>query len=200
VMSLVRPGGNITGNSLIAPELGLKRLEILKEVVPSAKRVAVPYDPANPAAAAIRGELDKAAASLGVELYHVEVKSVEDLEGAFQAAARGGVNALLLFSDPVFFSARTRIMALALKHRLPSLSEGKAFVEAGGLVSYSPSFPALNRRAAVFIDKILRGARPGDLPIEQPTTFELVVNLRAAKALGITIPPSLLLRADQVIE
>jgi putative ABC transport system substrate-binding protein len=200
VTSLARPGGNVTGNSLIAPELGLKRLELLKEAIPKAKRIGLPYDPANPAAAAVRDDLEAAARSLGMELYPIEVRHPDQLEGTFAAAANAGVDALLLFSDPVFFSARTRIMALALKHRLPSMSEGKEFVEAGGLISYSPSIPALARRAAIFIDKILRGARPADLPIEQPTTFELVINLTTAKALGLTIPPAFLLRADQVID
>jgi len=200
VASMARPGGNITGNSLIAPELGVKRLELLKEMIPSVRRIAVPYDPANPAAAAFRNEQDAAAHSLGLELHHVEVRHPDDLEAAFRAVTLARADALLVFSDPMLFSARDRMMQLALKHRLPSMSEGKEFTEAGGLTSYSPSLPAVARRAAVFIDKILRGTRPGDLPIEQPTKFELVINVKTAKALGLTIPASLLLRADHVIE
>lgn len=200
VQSLARPGENITGNSLIAPELFQKRMEILKEAVPTVTRVAFPYNPANPAAPAFRPQIDAAARSLGLELYNIEVRHVNELEDGFNAAARAGARALLLSSDPMFFSARARIMELALRHRLPSMSEGKEFVEAGGLMSYSPSIPALVRRAAVFVDKILRGARPGDLPIEQPTTVEFVINLKTAKALAVTIPPSLLQRADQVID
>ena len=200
VRNLARPGENVTGNSLIAPELFQKRLEILKEAIPTITRVAFPGNPANPAGAAFRPQIDAAARSLGVELYRVEVRRPEDLEDAINAAARAGAGALLLSSDPLFFSARARIMELALRHRLPSMSEGKEFVEAGGLMSYSPSIPALVRRAAVFVDKILKGARPGDLPIEQPTTVEFVINLKTAKALGLTVPPSLLQRADQVID
>jgi putative ABC transport system substrate-binding protein len=130
----------------------------------------------------------------------VEVRHPDDLEAAFQVVAQARVDALLIFSDPVFFSARDRMMELALKHRLPSMSEGREFVAAGGLMSYAPSIPALARRAAVFIDRILKGARPGDLPIEQPTRFELVINMKTAKALGLTIPPSVLARADEVIQ
>ena len=200
VTSLARPGGNVTGNSLIAPELGLKRLELLREAVPKARRIGLPYDPANPMAGAFRGELDAAARSLGLELYPMVVKHPDELEGSLSAAVKAGVDALLIFSDPVFFSARARIVTLALQHRLPAMSEGKEFVEAGGFISYSPSLPALARRAAVFVDKILRGTKPGELPIEQPSKFELVVNLKTAKAIGLAVPASVLGRADQLIE
>jgi putative ABC transport system substrate-binding protein len=135
-----------------------------------------------------------------MELYPFAVQHPDEIGTSLAAAAKAKVDALLVFSDPVFFSARARIMTAAMEHRLPSVSEGKEFVEAGGLLSYSPSIPALARRAAVFIDKILKGARPGDVPIEQPAKFQLVVNLKTAKAMGLTIPASLLTRADQLIE
>ena len=200
VASLARPGGNMTGLSMVASELYLKRLQILKEAVPPLKRVAVPYNPANASfRSATEGTLG-AIHSLGLETDQIEVRSLDDLEVAFRTAKLAGADAVVLISDQVFFAARARMAGLALQHRLPSIAEGKEFVEAGALMSYAPNLSALAGRAAVFVDKILKGAKPGDLPMEQPTKFELVINLKTAKALGLTIPPSLLQRADQVIE
>jgi len=200
VGSLAKPGGNITGNSLIARASALKRLQLLKEAVPKARRIGAPYNPAHPLWVVVRDELESAARSIAMEIHWMGIRHADELDAAFDAAARAGVNALFLDTDPIFTSARSRVMALALKHRLPSMAEAKQFVDAGGLMSYGPNFAALHRRAAVFIDKILKGAKPGDLPIEQPTKFDLVINLKAAKALGVTVPQSLLARADEVLE
>jgi len=200
VGSLAKPGGNITGNSLIAPEVALKRLQLLKEAVPKAKRIGVPYNPAHPLWIVVRDEHEAAARSIAMEIHWMGIRHADELDAAFDAAAKAGVNALFLDTDPIFTAARSRIMALALKHRLPSMSEARQFVDAGGLMSYGPSFAALVRKTAVFIDKILRGAKPDDLPVEQPTKFDLVINLKTAKALGVTVPQCLLVRADEVLE
>jgi putative ABC transport system substrate-binding protein len=200
VANLARPGGNMTGLSMVASELYLKRLQILKEAIPQLKRVAVPYNPANPTfRSATEGTLG-AIRSLGLETDQIEVRSPDNLEVAFRTAKLAGADAVVLISDSLFFAERTRMAELALQHRLPSIAEGKEFVKAGALMSYSPDLSALARRAAVFVDRILKGAKPGDLPIEQPTKFELVINLKTAKTLGLTIPRSLRLQADQVIE
>jgi putative ABC transport system substrate-binding protein len=200
VASLARPGGNITGLSQISPELSAKRLALLKEVIPEVSRVAVLSNPTNPSNAPQIKDTKAAAKALGVELHLLQVRSPQDLESAFQAAARGRAGALITLDDLFIYAHRTRIVALAATSRLPGMYGWAAFPEAGGLMSYGPDFRDMYRQAAVFVDKILKGARPGDLPVEQPTKFELVVNLTTAKALGLTIPRSLLQRADQVIE
>ncbi len=200
VVSLARPGGNITGLSLVSPELGGKRLQLLKEVLPGLSRIAVLSYPTNLTLATQVRELEAAARALGVTLQILEVRSAGDFESAFEAAIRGRAGAILTLDDPLPYNSRTRIIELAAKSRLPSMSGFREFVDAGGLMSYGPSLPDLSRRAATYVDKILKGAKPGDLPIEQPTKFELVINLKTAKTLRLTIPQSLLLRADGVIE
>jgi putative ABC transport system substrate-binding protein len=200
VRNLARPGGNITGLSMVASELYVKRLQILREAVPWVKRVAVLYDPANPSFATATQDTAGAIRSLGIETDRIEVRSPDDLEAAFRTAKRTGADAVFFIADQLFFVARGRMVNLALEHRLPSIAEGKEFAEAGALMSYAPSIPALAREMAVYVDKILKGVKPGDLPIQQPTQLELVINLKTARTLGLTIPPSLLQRADEVIQ
>jgi putative ABC transport system substrate-binding protein len=200
VTSLARPGGNITGLDQIAPELGGKRLELLKEIVPMLSRVAVLWNPQNPSSTLNWKELQLPARQLGVQLHSLEVRSPTELDKAFEAATRAGAGALAIMPDPVFVTNLKRIANLAAKRRLPSIFHLREFVDAGGLVAYGPDRSDLFRRAATYVDKILKGAKPADLPVEQPTKFELVINLKTAKALGLTIPRSLLSRADQVIE
>jgi putative ABC transport system substrate-binding protein len=199
VASLARPGGNVTGMTVLSRELSRKRLQLLKEALPRASRVAVLSNPAYPGTALDLTETRSAALELGFTLQNVEVHSVADLEAAL-AAARERADALLPLGDPFFTGQRVQLVNLATKHRFPGMYYWKEFVEAGGLMSYGPSLHDLYRRAASHVDKILKGAKPADLPVEQPTKFELIINLKTAKALGLTIPPSLLLRADQVIE
>ena len=200
VASLARPGGNVTGLSRAAFDLVGKNLELLKEAVPGATRVAVLSDPSEPLSPALRRSVSRAAGSLGVQLAVVEAGSPNVLEGAFSTMNRRHVSAVLVLGSAMFYSARTRIAELALRRRLPSMSANSEIVHAGGLMSYAPNSIEPYRHAATFVDKILKGAKPADLPMEQPTKFELVINLKTAKALGVTIPPSLLLRADQVVE
>ncbi len=200
VASLARPGGNTTGLSILSAELSGKRLQLLKEVVPRVSRVAVFWNPANPSNALQIGETKVAAQALGVQLQPLELRGPQDLESAFQAATRGRAGALIMLDDPLFFTHRTPIVALAAKSRLPAMYGLTGFVEAGGLMSYGTNLSDLHRRAATYVDKILKGAKPADLPVEQPTRFELVVNMKTAKALGITFPQSILVRADQVIQ
>jgi putative ABC transport system substrate-binding protein len=200
VNSLARPGGNITGLDQIAPELGGKRLELLKEIVPILSRVAVLWNPQNPASTLNWKELQLPARQLGIQLHSLEVRSPTGFDKAFEAATRARAGALAIMPDPVFVTNLKRIADLAAKSRLPAIFHLREFVDAGGLVAYGPDRSDLFRRAATYVDKILKGARPADLPVEQPTKFELVINLKTAKALGLTIPPSLLQRADQVIE
>ncbi len=200
VASMSRPGGNITGSSTIAPELAAKRLELLRELRPTATRVAELVDPANPYIRLIRKEDEQAYRSLGMQPIFVDVPDAAQLEKVIAEVARMRADALIVRSDPLFTSNRDQIASLALKHALPTMAEGKLFVSAGCLASYAPASVAIGRATAVFVDKILKGAKPGDLPIEQPTKFEPVINLKTAKALGITIPQSLLLRADEVIQ
>jgi len=200
VASLARPGGNITGMAVLQTELGPKGLELLHAVVPAATRIAVLWHAGTPSAVPGLKALEEPARMLRLELQPVGARSAAELEGAFSTMARGGTQAVLVFSTPPFITARQRIAELAIAHRLPTMCQGRLFVEAGGLMSYYPNHEDVWRRAAVFVDKILKGAKPGDLPVEQPTKFELVINLKTAKALGLTIPPSLLQRADQVIE
>jgi putative ABC transport system substrate-binding protein len=182
------------------PELSGKRLELLKAAIPRLSRLAVLWNPAEPNAEAYLRETHLAARALAVEVQSLEIRAAAGLENAVRAATTGGANALAVLTDPVTLYHRTELAALAAKYRLPAMFSERLFVEAGGLMSYGANDRKLHRRAAVFVDKILKGARPADLPIEQPTNYELVINLKTAKALGLTIPPSLLLRADQVIE
>ena len=201
VASLARPGGNITGNSAMSPELSAKRLELLRQVVPRLSRIAILLDPAIQGALLDYRETESAARSLGLHLQSVEVSRAGDLERAFSTMIRGRVEALLVPAvSPVMYSNRNEVARLAQQNRLPSMFGTRDYAEAGGLMAYGPSATDQWRRAATYVDKILRGARPGDLPVQQPSRFELVINRRTARALGLTIPPSLLQRADQVIE
>ena len=200
VASLTRPGGNITGLSQLSPELSAKRLALLKEAVPGASRIAVLANPTNPSNAPQLKDTSGAARTLGVSLQVLEIRSAADLDTAFQAAARERANALVTLDDLLIFTERERIVALAASRRLPAMYGWSQFPPTGALMSYGVDFRSMYKQAATLVDKILKGAKPADLPIEQPTKFELVINLKTAKALGLTIPPSLLARADQVIE
>jgi putative ABC transport system substrate-binding protein len=201
IASLARPGGNVTGLSL-TPDLHTfgKGLELLREAVSQVRRVAVLANPDNQASALSISNVRGAARSLGLHIQLVEVRVPDRLERAFVAMTKERADALLILADPVFFEHRAQLVDLAARNRLPTAYGLREHVEAGGLMSYGPSLSDLYRRAAIYVDKILRGAQPADLPVEQPTKFELVINLKTAKALGLTIPPSLLARADQVIE
>ncbi|SRR6266849_4533544 len=201
VGSLARPGGNVTGLSRLTPELIGKNLELLKEAVPQADRVAALANPTNPLYPVMVRNAKHAAGSLGVELIRVvEARAPNELDGAFASIARERANAVLVLPDGMFWGQRRRIADLALKNHLPSSFQNSEHTEAGGLMSYAPNSFAPYRRAAVYVDKILKGAKPAELPVEQPTKLELTINLKTAKALGLTIPQSLLQRADQVIE
>ena len=200
VASLARPGGNVTGLSVQLLELTAKQLELLKETVPEVSRVAVLWNPATPTGAPQMRETEVAGRTLGVKLQSLEVRGPDDFERAFQAAATGRASALLVFGDPMFFLHRTRIVGLAAKSRLPAMYFAREFVDAGGLMSYGTNFADVYRRAATFVDKILKGAKPADLPVEQPMRFELAINMKTAKALGITFPQTILIRTDQVIQ
>jgi putative tryptophan/tyrosine transport system substrate-binding protein len=203
VTSLARPGGNITGLSILTPEMGGKGLELLKQAVPGVSRVAVLWDPgAFPERTTkhMRKQLEGAAQALGVRLQFIEARGPDDFDRAFSEMTRARAGALTVLGGSMFVSQRRRLVDLAATNRLPAVYPARESVEAGGLMAYGPSVPDLFRRAATYVDKILKGAKPGDLPVEQPTKFELVINLKTAKALGLTIPPSLLQRADQVIE
>jgi putative tryptophan/tyrosine transport system substrate-binding protein len=200
VASLAHPGGNITGLSMMAPELGEKRLQLLRETFPEASRaVAVLWNPAYAGMRARFEEAKVAAPKLGLTARSVEVRDTRELDVAFEAIVREHPEALVL-SDPFTFSQRARIVEFAAEHRLPAIYESSDFVDAGGLMSFGPNISNLYRGAAVYVDKILKGAKPGDLPIEQPTKFELVLNMKTAKALGISFPTAVLLRADKLIE
>ena len=200
VASLAHPGGNVTGLSMMAPELGEKRLQLLRETFPEASRaVAVLWNPAYVGMRARFEEAKVAAPKLGLTARSVEVRDTRELEVAFEAIVREHPEALVL-SDPFTTSQRARIVEFAAEHRLPAIYESSDFVDVGGLMSFGPNISDLYRRAAAYVDKILKGAKPGDLPIEQPTKFELVLNMKAAKALGISFPASILLRADKLIE
>jgi putative tryptophan/tyrosine transport system substrate-binding protein len=199
VASLARPGGNLTGLSLMGSELEGKRLELLKEAVPTASRVGVLFNPASIGAVHQWRETERAARSLGVQLYALEGRQADELEHAFATATSAGAGALIVLRSFPLETHRTRILQLAAQSRLPVISDLRSFVDDGGLMSYGPSLPDLFRRAATYVDKILKGAKPGDLPVEQPTKFELIINLKTAKAMGLTIPPTLLFQADEVI-
>jgi putative ABC transport system substrate-binding protein len=200
VASLGRPGGNITGLSALSPEISGKQLELLKEIVPKLARVAVLANSNEPANPQVLKELELAAGVFGVQLQHVDVLGPKDIESAFRAAVKVRSDAVIVLASPVLFPQRTQLADLALKSRLPAIYFRPEFVEDGGLMSYATSFTDLSRRAAIYVDKILKGAKPADLPVEQPTKFELVINLKAAKQIGLTIPQSVLYRADKVIK
>jgi putative ABC transport system substrate-binding protein len=200
VASLRQPGGNVTGTTSINSELAGKRLELLRIVAPRASRVAILWDERNTGSRLVVDETEAAAKTAGLTIHSVPVRSPAEIEAAFAAAARGRAGALITVASPMLFSHRKRLAELAVKHRLPTAVGSREYVEAGGLVGYGADYPDLFRRAAVYVDKILKGAKPGDLPIWQPTKFELVINVKTAKALGLTIPQSLLGRADEVIQ
>jgi len=199
VATLARPGGNVTGLSLQTPDLAGKRLELLREVVPGLRRLAVLANVANAATAPEMGEVATAARTLGLEVVTLGARRAEDIAPAFEAH-KGRADALYVTADGLFNTHRVRINTLVLGARLPTISGWREFVEAGSLMSYGANYPDLFRRAGDYVDKILRGNKPGDLPVEQPTKFDFVINLTTAKVLGLTIPESMLLRADEVIE
>ncbi len=201
VPSLAHPGGNITGMTFLAgPEIAGKQLQLLKEVVPTASRIAVLANPTNRAHAAFAKEVKVAARSLGAQVQIVEASNPDQLDSAFAAMTKEHAAALLVLTDSMFVGQQKRIANLAARSRIPALYSQREFVDAGGLVSYGPSLRDMFRRSATHVDKILRGGKPGDIPVEQPTTFELVINPNAAKALGLALPQPLVLRADEVIQ
>jgi len=201
IESLAHPGRNVTGLSYsVGPEIFGKELELLKETVPKVRRVAILSNPDNPVQPLLIRELNVAARSLGVELQLLEARDAQEFDGAFAAMAKERVGALLVVVDTVFLLHRTRLADLAARSRLPAVYGARESVDAGGLMSYGPSLRDLFWRGATFVDKILKGAKPGDLPVEQPTKFELVINLKAAKALGLEVPPLLIAQADELIE
>jgi putative ABC transport system substrate-binding protein len=203
VASLARPGGNVTGTTFLGPELVPKRLELLKQALPRVSRVAGLWHPGAFSEGTMRDmlkETEAAARTLGVQLQLVAVRGPDEFDRAFSTMISERAEALLVFPSTMLFAEGKRIVDLAAKHRLPSMFNAREFVDLGGLIAYGASLSDLNRRAATYVDKILKGAKPADLPVEQPTKFELVVNLKTAKALGLTIPQSLVLRADEVIQ
>jgi len=200
VASLARPGGNITGLSVLSPELGGKRLELLKEIVPKLSHVAVLGESTVPGNAQTLRETELAAGALGVKLQYFDVLSLKDIEAAFRRAVKGHADAVLALGSRVLNTHRTQVADLAVNNQLPAIYYAAEFVEAGGLMFYGVDFPDLFRRAATYVGKILKGAKPGDLPVERPTKFQLVINLKTATKLGITIPPEILLQADRVIK
>jgi putative ABC transport system substrate-binding protein len=200
VSNLARPGANLTGVSLMSSDLAAKRVELLKQTSPGIARLAVLYNPAERATVPELQETEVAARTLGITLQPLEGQRPDDLQGLFEAAARGRADALIVFAHAFAFQHHERILDLAARHRLPTMYGWREFVDAGGLMSYGPNVQAVVRRAASYVDRILKGAKPGDLPIEQPTKFELVINLKTAKALRLTIPQSVLIRADEVIQ
>ena len=200
VASLARPGGNITGLSSLAPEISGKRLELLKEIVPKLSRVAVLGNSTVPGNAQALREVERAAGALKVQLQYLEVQYPKDIETAFREASKGRADAVLMLGNPVATSHRTQITDLAVKSRLSAIYDRAEFVEDGGLMTYSVSGTDLFRRSAYYVEKILKGAKPADVPVEQPTKFELIINLKAAKQIGLTIPPNVLAGADKVIK
>ena len=200
VPNLARPGGNLTGVSGFAPELSGKRLEMIPEILPQADRIAVFANRANPVTVSILSATEVAAQQMRMKLHVIDVRQLAQLGTAFETVRRERADALVLVADPLLFSARPQIIQLAARHRMPTVYETRLFPDAGGLLSYGPLAQERFERMAVYVDRILRGAQPGDLPIEQPTKFELVINLKTAKALGLTIPQTLLQRADEVIQ
>ncbi len=200
VASLSHPGGNVTGLTEISPDLAGKRLELIREVVPRVTRVAVLWDGSRPANIDVLQEIELAARAFGVQLQSLEVRSANEVEGAFRAATQERASALIVPSGFLTTVQGSQIAALAIRSRLPSIWETSNYVDRGGLMSYGPSLLDLHRRAATYVDKIVKGRKPADLPVEQPTKFELVVNLKTAKQIGLTIPPNVLVRADKVIK
>ena len=199
VLSLGRPGGNFTGLDVFSAELETKRLELLKEALPKASRVVFLWNPANPSALPQRNRIEIAAQTLGVQLQLLEARLPNEIDTAFAEMARERRDALLLMADPMLDSQRKRIVDLAMKTHLPAIYQWREFAESGGLMSYGADLLALYRRLPMYVDKVLKGAKPAELPVEQPTKYELVINLKTAKALGLTIPPPLLARANEVI-
>jgi putative ABC transport system substrate-binding protein len=199
VASLARPGGNVTGLSNQQADLAAKRLELLREVVPGLRRLAIMANIGNPFAVLELGEVQATVGMLGLEVITLEIRRAEEIVAAFRAL-KGRADALYVVNDPLVNTNRIRIITLALGARLPTMHSSRDHVEAGGLMSFGPNFPDLFRRAADYVDKIIRGTKPGDIPVEQPTKFDLVINLTTATALGLTIPEPFLLRADEVIE
>jgi putative ABC transport system substrate-binding protein len=199
VDSLARPGGNITGLTNLAPELSGKRLELVKETLPKIDRVAVLWDPAGPGPAVAFKETQAVALPMGLQLQSLEIRSPNDFEGAFKAAIAERSGAVIVLQSFLTNAHRRRIVDLALTHRLPGMYTQMEYVEVGGLMSYAPSYTDIYRRAATYVDKILKGTKPADLPVEQPIKFEFVINLKTAKQIGLTIPPNVLARADRVI-
>jgi putative tryptophan/tyrosine transport system substrate-binding protein len=200
VASLARPGGNITGLSNLAPEISGKRLELLKEIVPKLSRVAVFGTSTQPARAQFLKETELAAGALRLQLQYLDILSPKDIETAFRAASKGRPDGVLMLPSPILNSYRTQVIELAVKNRFPTIYYAPEWVEDGGLMSYGVSFADLFRRAASYVDKILKGSKPAELPVEQPRKFELVINLKTAKQIGLTIPPNVLARADRVIK
>jgi len=200
VPSLARPGGNLTGLSSIAPDLEGKRLDILREVVPTLSHVAMFFNSLNPFHVASMWQARTAAQAMGIKLQQHDIRKSEDLDGAFAAIRKERPDALLILADRVFLHNRQRMMDFTEEQRLPNINAYTELVEAGGLMSYGPSYEDMHKRAAIYVDKIIKGVKPADLPIEQPSKFTFVINLKVAKALGLTVPPSLLTLADEVIE
>jgi putative ABC transport system substrate-binding protein len=200
VASLARPGGNLTGTSIMASDLVGKQLEVLKQAVPEVSLVALLWNPANPGSAPQLREAEAAARALGVQLQALEARTPREIASAFAAMTRQQAGALIVLADAIFRNRRKQIADLAVKSRLPSVSAIPEYADAGGLIVYGADLRDTERRAAVFVDKVLTGAKPGDLPVEQPTEFDLIINLKTARTLGITIAPSVLIRANRVIE
>jgi putative ABC transport system substrate-binding protein len=200
VTNIARPEGNLTGVAGFAPELGAKRLSLLKEAVPSLRRVAVLGNPKNPQLAGTVREIQNLTRDMAVDLRQVDVSSPAGIESAFSTMAQDRADGLLVISDGMIWAERRKVVELAARHRLPAIYEWGAFAQVGGLLTYGPDYDHMQRRLAVSVDRLLRGAKPRDLPVELPSKFEMVVNVKSAKALGLTIPPSVLLRADRIIE
>jgi len=200
VASLARPGGNLTGLTLLGDELTPKRLELLSELVPQARRIALLVNPSNPEAEPLISDTQKAAQAKGVQLHILKVRTESEIDAAFSALAEVQAGALRVGGNPLFDTQREQLVALASRRAVPAIYSEREFAAAGGLISYGTSRTAAYRQAGVYVGRILSGAKPADLPVQQPTTFELVVNLKTSKALGLTIPPSILARADEVIE
>jgi putative ABC transport system substrate-binding protein len=200
VATLARPGGNITGLSTLSPELSGKQLELLKEIIPRLSRLAVLANSSEPANSKTLKEIELAAAGLGVKTQALDVLRSTDVQTAFRAASHAHTDAFLVLASAILTDHRTEIAKLAIIDRVPTMCFSGVYVESGALMSYGPSFPDLSRRAATYVDKILKGAKPADLPVEQPTKFELVINLKTAKQIALNIPPNVLARADKVIK
>jgi len=200
VASLARPGGNVTGLTNLLAGLSGKRLELLKEAIPDISRVGILWNPENPSSVSGFKETQEAARALAMQLQSLEVRSADDFAGAFRAATKAKARALTVVSDSLMFSNRRRLLELASNYKLPTMHTQSLWVDAGAMMSYGTNLPDLWRRAAVYVDKILKSAKPADLPVEQPTKFEFIINLKAAKQIGLTIPPNVLARADKVIK